>query len=88
MLQRLTITILHAIRNPGKVPITFHGHLALQIGQGMFARIPRLALEPLPKPLPVLSQLRLKFFDLLDWYSPALGIKQTFFTMFMPSVVP
>jgi hypothetical protein len=54
MLQRLTVTILHAIRNPGKAPITFHRHLTLQTGQGMFARIPRLVLESLSKALPVL----------------------------------
>jgi len=62
--------------------------LALQIRQRMLAGVSRFALETLPKSLPVLSQPRPKVFDLFDWYSPSLGIKQTFFTMFIRSVLP
>jgi hypothetical protein len=88
MLQRLTVAILHAVRNPGKVPITFHCHLASQIRQPMLAGIPRFALETLPKSLPVLSQFWSKILDLFNRYSPTSGIKQTSFSMFIRSVLP
>jgi hypothetical protein len=54
----------------------------------MLAGVARLALEALPKSLPVFPQLRPKRLDLFNRYSPALGIKQTFFSMFIRSVVP
>jgi hypothetical protein len=88
MLQRLPVAIFHAVRYPGKVPITFHRHLPSQVSQRMLAGIPRLALETLPKPVPVLSQFRPKRLDLFNRYSPTLGIKYTFFTMFIRSVLP
>ena len=88
MLQRLTVAILYAVRNPGKVPITFHCHLALQIRQRMSTGVARFTLETVPKSLPVLSQFRPKTLDLFNRYSPSSGIKQTFFSMFIRSVVP
>jgi hypothetical protein len=88
MLQRLSIAFLHAARNPGKVPIPFHGHLPLQICQRMLAGVARLAFETSPKSLPVLSQFWPKFLDLFNRYSPTLGIKQIFFSMFIRSVLP
>jgi hypothetical protein len=54
----------------------------------MLAGVSRFALETLPKSLSMLSQLRPKTLDLLNRYSPSLGIKQTFFTMFIRSVLP
>jgi hypothetical protein len=54
----------------------------------MLAGVARLALETLPKSLPVVSQFRPKRLDLFNRYSPALGIKQTFFSMFIRSVLP
>jgi hypothetical protein len=54
----------------------------------MLAGVTRSALEAPPKSLPVFSQLRPKQLDLFNRYSPALGIKQTFFTMFIRSVLP
>ena len=50
--------------------------------------VARLALEALLKALPVLSQFRFKTLDLFNRYSPASGIKQTFFSMFIRSVLP
>jgi hypothetical protein len=88
MLQRLTVGIFHAVRYPSKVPITFHRHLALHVRQRMLAGVTRLALEALPKSLPVFSQFRPKSLDLFNRYSPTAGIKQTFFSMFIRSVVP
>jgi len=83
-----TSLFLYAIRYPGKVPITFHCHSALQICQRMPAGISRFALETLPKSLPVLSQLRPKTLDFFNRYSTSLGIKHTFFTMFIRSDLP
>jgi hypothetical protein len=88
MLQRLTVALLHTVCDPGKVAITFHRHLASQIRQCMPTGVARFALESLPKALPVLPQFRFKNLDLFNRYSPASGIKQTFFPMFIRSVLP
>jgi len=54
----------------------------------MFAGVARFTLEAPPKSPPVFSQLRPKQLDLFNRYSPSLGIKYTFFIMFIRSVLP
>lgn len=88
MLQRLPIRSLHVVRFPSKVSIIGHRYLVLHIRQRKLTRVTRLALVMLPKSLPVFSQFRPKRLDLFNRYSPALGIKHTFFSMFIRSVVP
>ena len=92
MLHGLPIRILHAARYPGKVPITLHRHLPTHVRQSVFAGVSGLGLEIPPKSLPVLPKLLPKRPDFLNWYSPALGIKQVFFdtsvTALIRSVIP
>jgi len=80
--------MLHAVRYPGKMSITSHCHLALQIRQPMLAGVARFGRKSPPITLPVLSQFRPKLLDLFNRYSPSSGIKQTFFSMFIRSVLP
>jgi hypothetical protein len=88
MLQRLPVAVFHAVGYPSEVPIAFHRHLTAHVKQRMLAGVSRLALEAPPKSLPMCSQLRPKRLDFLNRYAPTLGIKQTFFSMFIRSVEP
>jgi hypothetical protein len=54
----------------------------------MPTRVARFTFEALPEALPMFSQSRTKILDLFNRYSPSPGIKQTFFSMFIRSVLP
>jgi hypothetical protein len=71
MLQRLYIAILYAVRNPSKVPISFHRYLPLQIPQRMSADIARFGLESTLITLPMRLQVRPKILNLYNRYSPS-----------------